>query len=123
MYLPTISQGRVSARYQLGQYLLVFYTDCVSIGAIDYLYVMVVLSSNQKQPIYAIASEISVFMTDQSPNERFLGSFPGNGHMNHGMSADWTDLDKFTARALAMAAGHLQTSDTPIKLPPDPKLN
>ena len=60
----------------------------MSIGAIDYLYVMVVLSSNQKQPIYAIASEISVFMTDQSPNERFLGSFPGNGHMNHGMSAD-----------------------------------
>ena len=56
----------------------------------------------------------------------FLGVFSGAGHENHGMSADWADLDKFSARALQVFAERFEIAQPPVLLPPptpNPGLN
>jgi hypothetical protein len=46
----------------------------------------------------------------------FLGVFDEEGHKNLGSSDDWTELDKFTARALSITAEWLKVSEAPEEL-------
>lgn len=123
MYMPALTNGRVAARYQLGSYLLVVFTDCESTGMIEYLHVLFAFQPGERAPIFAVASEISTFTKDMHPDARFLGVFPGSGHINYGMSEDWMDLEKFTQRALEVTAEHFKIDTEPIKLPLDPRMN
>jgi hypothetical protein len=124
VYLPTLKNARPVYRYQFGNYLGVVVTDCESIGMISYTHVLFVFEAGQQAPIFAVASEMSTMMLEMNPNARFLGVFDGSGHGNYGMSEDWLDLDKFTAKALEVAAAHFQVTQAPIKLPSaDPRLN
>lgn len=124
MYLPTLKNARPVYRYQFGSYIGVVVTDCESVGMIDYTHVLFVFEAGQQQPMFAVASEMSAVMLSHNPNSRFLGVFDGHGHGNYGLSEDWLDLDKFTAKALEIAAAHFKVEEAPIRLPfADPRLN
>ncbi|GAB4338831.1 MAG: hypothetical protein Kow00117_20080 [Phototrophicales bacterium] len=125
MYLPQIKGGRTVSRYTLGAYIVVFVTDCESVGMINYLHVAFVYlpdptdPENKPQIVMAVAAERStateMFMKDSSTY--FLGVFPGDGHMNLGASPDWADLTKFTRRALEVIAQHLNIQKPPVYIP------
>jgi hypothetical protein len=117
MYLPVLKTAHTHARYKLGPYVALVLTDCQSAGVIQYRYVVVVLKPGDSQPCFAVTAESSEAIQPQ-PGTRgyFLGVFPGSGHLNMGLSEDWGDLEKFTAKALDIIAAHLNVSDAPVKL-------
>ena len=114
MYLPTIKNARPVYRYQIGAYGVVIVKDCESYGKIRYNFVLYVLHPDTNEPIFAVTSEKSNFTGKPMP---FLGVFPGSGHENLGMSEDWADLDKFTARALEIVAERFKIDSKPQLLP------
>src|SRR3954471_13245184 len=100
MYLPVLKNERPFYRYRIGNYVAVIVTDCESLGMIQYTHVLFLLEAGQPQPIFAVAAEMNSMSIASGETQLFLGVFPGDRHENHGMSADWADLDKFSARAL-----------------------
>jgi hypothetical protein len=49
-----------------------------------------------------------------------LGVFPCDGktqHANYGLSDDWADLEKFTAKALSLFQERFNVSETPTEVP------
>jgi hypothetical protein len=124
MYLPTLKNARLASRYQIGNYIALIFTDCESAGLIQYTHVLYLLATGESQPCFAVASEMNSMSLQQGAEGRFLGVFPGDGHLNMGLSPDWLDLDKFTAKALQVVADHFHITTPPIALPmSDPNLN
>jgi hypothetical protein len=115
MYLPVLKTAHTHARYKIGPYVALVLTDCQSAGVIQYIYVVVVLKPGDSQPCFAVAAESSGAIEPGTPGY-FLGVFPGSGHLNMGLSEDWGDLEKFTAKALDIIASHLHVTDAPVKL-------
>ncbi len=113
MYMPAIIDARHVRSYQVGPYLTMLFTDCKSAGQIQYRHVLFVYAPPdprqprhvQLQRIMAVAAERNA-MLDKIPDTpkkgHFLGVFPGEGHMNMGMSEDWDDLEKFAQKALEL---------------------
>lgn len=115
MYLPVLKTARTHARYTIGPYVALVLTDCESAGVIQYRYVVVVFKPGESQPCFAVAAESSGAIQPGTPGY-FLGVFPGSGHLNMGLSEDWGDLEKFTAKALEVIATHLHVTEAPSKL-------
>jgi len=122
MYLPTLKNARPVYHYQIGSYIAVVVTDCESVGMISYTHVLFLLEPRKQEPIFAVAAELNSFTASISTERLFLGVFNGQGHLNLGMSEDWADLDKFTARALKIVTDHFKITETPHPLA-DPRLN
>jgi hypothetical protein len=119
MYLPTVKSGRLVERYLMGEYIGLLVTDCESDGLIHYDHVLFVYREGDQSPCYAVAAEMNKLMI-QHEEGRFLGVFPGNGHMNMGMSPHWRDLDKFVQRALEVVMEHFKIEVIPEVLPIPP---
>jgi len=117
MYLPALKNARPASRYRVGNYLALIVTDCESIGMIQYTHVLFLLEMGQVQPIFAVAAEMNSMSLAGGETRLFLGVFSGGGHENHGMSADWADLDKFSARALQIVAERYAITEPPELLP------
>ena len=125
MYLPMLTNAHPVRRYLIGQqYLVIVLTDCESDGEIQYQYVVIVYQlppdanpDKLPKPVMAVAAETDDMVSE--PDAYFLGVFPGEGHLNLGLSADWGDLGKFTAKALEIVAEHLQIAQAPLPLPED----
>ncbi len=124
MYLPALRNARPVYRYRIGDYVAIIMTDCESIGTIQYTHVLFLLDPNQPNPIFAVAAEVNTMPAAESETQSFLGVFPGSRHENHGLSADWADLDKFSARALQIVAERFEIAEPPVLLTlPNPGLN
>jgi len=131
MYMPAIIDARHVRSYQVGPYLTMLFTDCKSAGQIQYRHVLFVYAPPdprqprhvQLQRIMAVAAERNA-MLDKIPDTpkkgHFLGVFPGEGHMNMGMSEDWDDLEKFAQKALEIVANQYMVTTPPHLLPPIP---
>lgn len=129
MYLPALTNARPVSRYMIGEYLAVVLTDCESKGSIEYKHVVLVYRMGAEYedgenplPVLAVAAEksegVAELLGEESTEERyFLGVFPGDGHMNMGMSADWADLEKFTTKALDVIANHFKIDKPPFLVP------
>lgn len=122
MYLPQIKDGRTVSRYALGAYIVVIITECESFGMIKYVHVAFVYlpdplhEANKPEVVMAVAAERSTAL-EKDADVCFLGVFPGDGHMNMGASSDWSDLTKFTKRALEVIAERLQVKQEPVYIP------
>ena len=114
MYLPTIKNARPVYRYQIGAYVVVIVKDCESYGKIRYNFVLYVLHPDTNEPIFAVTSEKNTIRGNPIPS---LGVFPGSTHENLGMSEDWADLEKFTARAFEIVAERFGIDRKPESLP------
>lgn len=124
MYMPALKNARPVYRYQIGDYIALIVTDCESIGMIQYTHVLFLLAPGQTQPIFAVAAEMNSMSIANGETQLFLGVFTGSIHENHGMSADWVDLDKFSAKALQIVAERFDIKEPPVLLPlPNPGLN
>ncbi|MBZ0283878.1 MAG: hypothetical protein K8L97_24280 [Anaerolineae bacterium] len=131
MYMPAIIDARHVRSYQVGPYLTMLFTDCKSAGQIQYRHVLFVYAPpdprdpRPKPPsrIMAVAAERNPHLErvpDVPRNGYFLGVFPGEGHMNMGMSEDWYDLEKFAQKALEIVANQYMITIPPQLLPPIP---
>ena len=116
-YFPAIRRANWHKRYQLGGYRIDVITDCESVGHIQYAHVALVFQGSQKQPCYAVASEVNAMAATLGGGSHFLGVFPGEGHVNMGNSNEWADLDHFTAKALEMIAKQFKITDPPQEMP------
>jgi hypothetical protein len=117
MYLPTITNGKPARSYLLGPYTAILFTDCESKGFIDYLFILYIFREGDRRPFFAVASEMNRVTARMGLRGRFLGVFPGQGHHNLGLSQDWTDIDKFTRKALQVAAHYLEVLPLTIRIP------
>ncbi|HVU14265.1 MAG TPA: hypothetical protein VHD90_23460 [Phototrophicaceae bacterium] len=124
MYAPVLKNFRPAYRYRVGDLMLLVVTDCESVGLIHYRHVLYAFRINEPQPIFAVAAEINSISAQTHPDRLFLGVFPGSAHENLGMSPDWADLDKFTARAIQIVQERFGIKQPPTLLPiTDPRLN
>jgi hypothetical protein len=130
MYLPVIASARRVRKFRLGPFLATLVTDCqmpaTNQPIIRYKHILFLSALHDPvfKPFFAVAAERSSMLEEMalsgegySKDAHFLGVFPGEGHMNFGMSDEWADLDKFSARALEIASQHLKISDTPQEIP------
>lgn len=126
MYLPVVVNARLEKRFRVGPYVATLVTDCQMPAQtmIQYRHILLVSQAGDPmfQPFFAVASEISRMIAELIPDKRnadelFLGIFPGSGHMNMGMSTDWADIEKFTAKALAIVQDHFGVTEAPQELP------
>ncbi len=122
-YWPRIRGGAAVARFKFGSYEAVLAKDMESLGAVKYLYVLLVFKIPERTLRICVSSEKRIggvlfpsLGTQEPSGSHVLGLFPGTGHINLGSSDDWADLDKFTVRALALAREHLQVRDEVVEL-------
>jgi hypothetical protein len=81
-------------------------------GGVKYLYTLAVHPKGQDAAVLYVASEVNKMYDPTAPPEErsgshFLGVFPGQGHINMGASDEWADVEKFEARATAVAKERL----------------
>jgi hypothetical protein len=118
VYWPTLSDARLANSYQIGPYMGMLFTDCKSVGGIQYTHVLMVFKPNpltgklppKPVPSLAVAAEVNS-RAEIGGGSHFLGVFPGDGHMNLGGSDEWANLEKFAHRALEFAAEHLNVNE------------
>jgi hypothetical protein len=75
-----------------------------------YLYTLAVHPKDGGPAVLYVASEYNKSDRPEDPDREgshFLGLFPGDGHVNLGLSDDWADLEKFAARAVEVARQRL----------------
>ena len=129
-YSPYTRGGRIRKQFRFGEYLAIIVSDFDPIeneeDEIEYIFVMAVYKMPKDQIRLFVTSEMSAGARniwakspELSPGEdvAFLGLFLGVGHSNLGMSSDWTDLDKFTTKALDVASEQLNVREQAIEDP------
>jgi hypothetical protein len=112
VYLPVIESAYQHSGYQMGPYLAVLYTECVSLQAVAYAHALLVYEQRAPGyvPVMAVAAEVNAF-DERGDCGHFLGIFPGSlgsgvAHSNLGCDEDWADLERFATRALALVADY-----------------
>lgn len=99
-YTPEIQSSNVKQKFQLGNYTAVLLGDIVSVGYLEYRYIMVVFKNGDQEPCYFITSETNSLIKEDSNGSYCLCIFIGNGHLNCGFSKKWANEALFTAEAL-----------------------
>ena len=103
-YRPAVKQAKPIKHYRGAEYMATMFSEIVSAGRVQYLYILEVTKSGV--PCFYVASEINIF-SPPGKGPYFLGVFSGNGHGNYGLSDDWGDLDLFEAKALEIVQRYL----------------
>jgi formylglycine-generating enzyme required for sulfatase activity len=114
-YWPPVQGGTPVKRFRFGEFEAVVVSGVQSLGGIQYLYVMSVYRLPEGELYLCVASEENALDEPQGRGRRagsmagshFLGLFTGGRHLNLGLSDDWADLEKFTAKALDVARRHI----------------
>ena len=112
-YVPLIKGGQVKRRYTLGSYRAELMGRIESASLTDYLYVLAVFKEQATEPCLVVTSEVNADCWNIGGGSHFLCVFSGEIHSNMGASDDWADLDKFTSKALSLAASELRVFDSP----------
>lgn len=124
-YLPDLTGARYVRHYffrhpQHGPCSCVLVTGCRSVSRVKYAHVLYVYEGGDfltGRPCFAVASEVNLVAGLGDTGSHFLGTFPGDPiHVNLGASDEWADLDKFTARALEVVAGHFSLPELPKEI-------
>ena len=113
-YAPHIKAAKLKRAYQIGSYLAFLYGDIKSIGPVQYLYILAVVKSGEKEPCFLVSSEVAELHLFGS---HYLCYFNGTGHSNMGLSNDWADLELSTAKAFSIAIERFQISGSVQELP------
>jgi hypothetical protein len=115
-YVPLIKGGQVKRRYGLGPYRAELMGRIESASLTDYLYVLAVFKDKASEPCLVVTSEVNADCWNIGGGSHFLCVFSGEIHSNMGASDDWADLEKFTSKALSLAASELRVFDSPREL-------
>ena len=115
-YVPLITRGQVKRRYSLGKYRAELMGRIESASLTDYLYVLAVFKEQAVEPCLVVTSEVNADCWNIGGGSHFLSVFSGEIHSNMGASDEWADLDKFTSKALSLAAAELRVFESPQEL-------
>jgi hypothetical protein len=110
MYGPSIKSAKAMAYFELDTHVAVLLAEIVSAGAVQYLYVLAVHPAQDQPATLYVTAEMNMMdalLGEAGGASAFLCTFEGGTHNNYGSSKEWTDLRKFAARALRLAAEHL----------------
>lgn len=114
-YWPLIEGGTVSRLFTFADYRAGLLTGMRSLGAVQYLFVMLIFRAPTNELCLCIASEANEPFDQHPVGSHFLGLFTGDEHRNLGASNDWASMELFTARALELAREHLKVSDDVVE--------
>lgn len=117
MRAPLIRGAKAVERYRLGSYLAVLFAEIESVGAMEYLFILALLEEGAPEPRLFITSEVNAMAGVFGGGSHFLGLFDQTGHANMGASDEWAERERFTTKALALAAERLGVADPPERLP------
>ena len=95
-YYPILLESRVIHQGNLGPYQYELHDSCKAHGKIQYLYVLFIFVPNESTPILCVAAEHAIY----PPGELIFGVFAEDGHYNHGLQPDITDVKVFFQRAV-----------------------
>ena len=112
-YVPLIKRGQVKRCYGFGPYRAELMGRIESASLTDYLYVLAVYKEQAAEPCLVVTSEVNADCWNIGGGSHFLCVFSGEIHSNMGASDDWADLDKFTSKALSLAAAELRVFESP----------
>ena len=115
-YVPLIKGGQVKRRYGLGTYRAELMGRIESASLTDYLYVLAVFKGQAAEPCLVVTSEVNADSWNIGGGSHFLCMFSGEIHSNMGASDDWADLEKFTSKALSLAAAELRVFESPREI-------
>ena len=115
-YVPRITRGQVKRRFSLGPYRAELLGRVESASLTDYLYVLAVFKGQAAEPCLVVTSEVNADCWNIGGGSHFLCVFSGEIHSNMGASDDWADLDKFTSKALTLAAAELRVLESPTEI-------
>lgn len=101
MYRPAIASAKTVVHMSLGRYSATLLDEVESAGLIQYGYVME-FTDESGQPCFFVAAEVNDTQNVLGGGSHFLCSYLGGEHFNHGDSDDWTDVEKFTSRAVQL---------------------
>ncbi len=123
MYAPMVKSARTVRRYRWAQYEAVFLDQVVSLGSIQYEFIMAVFEQGKTAAFLYVTSERNAYpFAPESPSKSgqepgsssstteasyFLCLFEGNTHHNLGLSSDWGDAHKFEEAAFRILAERL----------------
>jgi hypothetical protein len=114
-YAPPIIDSRIQQLFAIGDFLAVLHGEIKSEGPVEYLYVLSVHRAEDNTLRLCVASEKNN-VPMEGAGSHFLGVFPGDGHENLGLSDEWADRDRFTARALSIAKERLGIVEDPVEI-------
>jgi hypothetical protein len=70
---------------------------------------LVAFQKGDKEPSYVIAAEVNNLRSPgDDSGSHFLGCYPGTGHINHGCSNEWGELDRFDQEARELMSKALE---------------
>lgn len=101
MYRPAILSARTITTFPVGESTATLLGDVEPAGLIRYGYVME-FCDPQGVPCFYVAAEENAMNSVLGGGSHFLCSYIGGTHRNHGCSDEWTDVEKFTQRAVEM---------------------
>lgn len=85
-------------------------TNVEARGVVRYLHALVAFDKATRDVCYVVTSE-KCNMPNVEHEASFICAFPGEGHINFGLSTEWTDLDKFESRAKEIVINALGCPD------------
>jgi len=119
---PLVSQATLKQVFNLGgDKIAMVFTDVVkhANGACEYDFLMAITLVEPKVPSFWVSSEkqspLSIQMLQQmgatGPFSNFMGGFEAGKHLNYGSNVNWTDYDKWLAKALSIVKKHLNLDE------------
>jgi hypothetical protein len=99
-YTPEIQSSNVKQKFQLGNYTAVLLGDIVSVGYLEYRYIMVVFKDGDQEPCFFVTSETNSLIKEDGNDSYCLCTFIGDCHLNCGFSEKWANKALFTEEAL-----------------------
>lgn len=135
IYIPLVKSYVPAKAFQLTPYTCIVFTDCEPFdNEYQYHYILFAYTPPEPDgfstPCFAVSSSTNNFIAklkeqgESLPGSYTLGVFPCDGktrHINLGLSDDWADLEKFTAKALSLAQEYLAITTPPQEVPLSPQ--
>ena len=99
-YTPKIKSDKPRANFNFGSHTATLYGDIVSVGRVQYTWLLVVFDA-LKHPALIVSAEVNS-MAAMGGGSHFLCVFEESGRGIVSGSDDWADEELFTARALGV---------------------
>ncbi len=110
-YVPLIQSAKPLRRHTIGAYELVLWGEIVSVGAVQYTYIVAVHREGVEEPVLYVAAEVNAMRRVFGGGSHFLAVFDDEGHHNYGASDRWGDADTFFTHAEELIRARLELSD------------
>ena len=111
-----LKAAQVRRCYKLGPYRANLLGRIESASLTDCLYVLAVFWEEATEPCLVATSEVNAQCWNIGGGSHFLCVSYQDVHRNMGASDDWANVEKFTSKALSLAAAELGVKESPREI-------